>query len=225
MNVVTIIQARMGSTRLPGKVLMDIGGQTMLARVVRRASRATLVNQTVVAPPWGDQAIINECKRLGVRVFPENEHDVLDRYCKTAHWFNATTIVRVTGDCPFIDPDLIDATIEKFLTEGADYATNTQPRTYPKGLDVEVMSWDALFDVRCAAKEPYQREHVTPFFYQNPEQFIIANVANDIDHSDKRWTVDTLEDLEFARRAYALMENVDMFSWSDLLQKLEGEKC
>ena len=146
MNVVAIIQARMGSTRLPGKVLMDLGGETVLARVVGRLRRAIRIDEIVVATTdsAADDAIVRECHRLEVSSFRGSENDVLDRYYEAARVFAAEVVVRITSDCPVIDPDLVDETIRVFQLQCGDYCSNSFPRTYPRGLDTEVFTMNAL---------------------------------------------------------------------------------
>ncbi len=224
MNVVTIIQARMGSTRLPGKVLKDIGGETMLARVVKRASRAKQTNHTVVATTKlsADDQIVEECTRLGVDVFRGDHLDVLDRYHKAAEWYEADVIVRVTADCPLIDPGAIDSIITDFNVKDIHYISNR--RHYPKGLDTEVMTWGALAIAWREAIDSYDREHVTPFLYHNPERFRLGNPHNEFNYSGMNWSVDTEEGLGYVRHLYDLMGNVDTFSWIDLIQKLEAQE-
>ena len=165
MRVVAIIQARMGSTRLPKKVLMPIGNVTMLARVVRRVQQATLVDQAVVATTTqsADDLIVAECERLEIPFFRGSEDDVLDRYYQTALNFKADVVVRITSDCPLIEPEIIDEVIESFLHEKVDYANNFQVRTFPHGLDTEVMAFAALEKAWYEATELYERVHVTPF--------------------------------------------------------------
>src|SRR5215469_8186363 len=168
MRVAAIIQARIGSTRLPGKVLRDLGGRTVLERVVSRTRKCTLVNEVIVATSVnpGDDVIVEACVRLRVRVFRGSEHDVLDRYFRAAEAAQAQVVVRITSDCPLIDPEVSDQAIRAFLDARADYASNVLERTYPRGLDTEVVALQALECAFREAKEPFQREHVTPFFYQ-----------------------------------------------------------
>src|SRR5215813_10564723 len=173
LKISAIIQARMGSTRLPGKVLMDIGGRTALARVVARVSRASLVSDVIVATSDlpNDERIVEECNRLGVSCFRGSESDVLDRYYRAAQEFEADVVVRITSDCPVIDPQLVDDAIRVFQLHEADYASNVIPRTYPRGLDTEVFATQAMAWAWLEAREPYQREHVTPYLYEHPEIF------------------------------------------------------
>jgi len=222
--VIAIIQARMGSTRLPGKVLEDIGGKTMLACVVRRTQRATLVDKIVVATTMepADDAIVAECKHLGAAVFRGSESDVLDRYYRAAEVYEADTIVRITADCPLIDPGIIDHVVRAFLEERPDYASNTTlTKTYPHGLDVEVMTMAALAFAWQEARKPYQRAHVTVYIYENPWLFQLLAVPGEIGYGHCRWTVDTPEDLAFVREVYARLD--DDFAWHDVLQILAQE--
>ncbi len=215
----------MGSTRLPGKVLMDLGGESVLARVVRRLRRADLIDEIVVATPTStaDNAIVSECGRFSVAVFRGQENDVLDRYYHAARWMNADAIVRITSDCPLIDTEITDNTIRAFINCKPDYASNALQRTYPRGLDTEVISCDALKRAWQEARFSYQRAHVTPYIYENPNRFRIVPVRGDSDYSDLRWTLDTPEDLSFIRAIYQRMDNDDSFSWRDVLALLESE--
>jgi spore coat polysaccharide biosynthesis protein SpsF len=215
----------MGSTRLPGKVLMDLGGQTVLARGVRRLRRASLIQQVVIATTDSpeDDAIVHECNRLGVVHFRGSEEDVLDRYYRTAEATGADAVVRVTSDCPLIDPEISDKVIRAFLERQPDYASNTLRRTYPRGLDTEVMTWDALARTWREARKPYQRTHVTAYIYENPNRFDLLAVTGESDHSDCRWTVDTPEDLSFVRAVYERMGSCDDFSWREALALLDRE--
>jgi len=225
MRVVAIVQARMGSTRLPGKVLMNLGGRTTLARVVRRLRRCARVDQLVVATTDSslDDPIIEECLRLEADVFRGSEHDVLDRYYHAAQMFSAGIIVRITSDCPLIDPDLVDQTIFALVSQHADYASNVFPRTFPRGLDVEAFTAKALAQAWREAYEPHQREHVTPFFYEHPERFRLAAVRGKADHSRYRWTLDTAEDFELLQTIYDRLENRDDFNWCEALQLVQAE--
>jgi len=215
----------MGSTRLPGKVLKDLGGETVLARVVGRLRRATTVDEIVVATTdsAADDAIVRECHRLKVSSFRGSENDVLDRYYRAAQVCAARTVVRVTSDCPVIDPQLVDETVRVFQQQRGDYASNAFPRTYPRGLDTEVFTVAALEQAWRDAHEPYEREHVTPYFYEHPELFRLVSLRGEIDCSQYRWTLDTAEDLELLRTIYARFGNQDDFSWSEVIQLMERE--
>jgi spore coat polysaccharide biosynthesis protein SpsF len=225
VKLTAVIQARMGSTRLPGKVLLDLGGKTVLARVVDRLRRATLVNEIVVATTdsIADDAIIQECRRIDVAPFRGSESDVLDRYYQAALLTAAEGIVRITSDCPLIDPQIADDTIRSFLDLRPDYASNTLDRTYPRGLDTEVMTRNALACAWLEAHLSYQRAHVTPYLYENPDRFDILAVRGHVDYSDHRWTLDTAQDLAFIRAVYDQLGNDDNFSWHEALVVLQRE--
>lgn len=225
MTTVAIIQARMGSTRLPGKVLLDLGGETVLARVVKRLSRASLVNEVMVASTGSvaDGAIVRECERLDIRCFRGSENDVLDRYYQAARACGAEAIVRITSDCPLIDPELVDDTIRVFLEEHADYGSNVLPRTYPRGLDTEVFTAAALERAWRDARQPHQREHVTPYFHEHPELFRLVSTHGQTDCSAYRWTLDTVEDLQLLRAIYSRLGNRDNFQWREALAVVERE--
>jgi spore coat polysaccharide biosynthesis protein SpsF len=246
MRVVAIVQARMSSTRLPGKVLLDIGGETMLARVVRRVQRAISVQQTIVAATQGvaDEPIVQECERLGVEMYRGAEEDVLDRFYQAACAYEASTVLRITSDCPLIDPGVIDQVVRAFEEAAPDYASNVIRRTFPRGLDTEVLAFQALERAWREATKPYERFHVTPYLYQHPEQFRLLSVtwwgleavppsgapqsaahngqlAGDA--SQYRWTVDTAEDLSFVREVYRRLGNDDSFRWTEVLDLLEQD--
>ena len=225
MNIVAIIQARMGSSRLPGKVSMDLGGETVLGRVVRRLQRSRHISKIVVATTTvpADEVMVAECDRLEVVCFRGEEQDVLDRYYQAARANAADAVVRVTSDCPLIDPELVDETVEVFRDEHADYASNVFPRTYPRGLDTEVFSFDALDRAWREAREAHQREHVTPYLYEHPQIFKLASLSGAADYSRYRWTLDTLEDLELLRTIYSRFHGRDDFSWKEVLRLMERE--
>ncbi|HNS51954.1 MAG TPA: glycosyltransferase family protein [Anaerolineae bacterium] len=223
-SVVAIIQARMGSSRLPGKVLLDLGGHSMLARVVHRVRRARSVEHTIVAATVGqaDVPIVRECERLGVPLFRGSELDVLDRFYQAASHSGAGAIVRITSDCPLVDPDVIDRVVSGYLDWRPDYASNVCRRTYPRGLDTEVVSREALERAWREASEPHQRVHVTPYLYQHPEHFRLLSVTAGPQvgegASGMRWTVDTAEDLALIREIYRAFGNEDAFGWTDALE-------
>ena len=215
----------MGSSRLPGKVMKDLSGQPMLARVVNRVRRARMPNKVVIATSTetADDTIAEFCDVHSVPVFRGNELDVLDRYYRAAQAHAADVIVRITSDCPLIEPEIVDRVVEVFQESQPDYASNTMMRTYPRGLDVEVVGMAALERAWREAAEAYQRIHVTPYFYQNPTIFRCLNVTDEDDHGSYRWTVDTVEDLEFVRAIYARLGPSDVFGWRDVLDLLKCE--
>lgn len=222
MRTTAIIQARMGSSRLPGKVLMDLGGETVLGRVVRRLRRARRIEAIAVATTDArqDEVIVQVCRQLNVPTFRGSEHDVLDRYFQAAKAFRSDTVVRITSDCPLIDPEIVDDVVSSFVDQQADFACNVLRRTYPRGLDAEVFSMPALTKAWQAAGS-HQREHVTTWFYENPDLVRLASVFNDEDFSRHRWTVDTAEDLKLARAIYGHFANRDSFGWKQALTFME----
>jgi spore coat polysaccharide biosynthesis protein SpsF len=219
----------MGSTRLPGKVLKDLEGETMLARVVQRLSRSRFIAEILIATTdrAADDVIVEECRRCSIQVFRGNEDDVLDRYFRAAQLSKAEAVVRITSDCPLIDPEVTDKTIAAFLNREEqvtpDYASNCIVRTYPRGLDTEVMTAQVLERCWRAANQPYERTHVTPYVYEHPGEFKILSVTGEKDYSQHRWTVDTPEDLEFVRAVYARLKAHDDFCAPDVLELLERE--
>lgn len=225
-RIVCIIQARMGSTRLPGKVLLDIGGQPMLARVIRRAARSRRIDALMVATTVkpADDPVAEAARALGVPVSRGSEDDVLDRYHLAAKQAGADVIVRITSDCPLIDPTLIDQVIEVFTGASpmADYAANCLERSYPHGLDVEVASVSALDQAWREARN-YQRVHVMPFLYENPQRFRLLAIRHEVDLSHLRWTVDTPEDLALVRALYDRLGNDDRFSWQEATALVAAE--
>jgi spore coat polysaccharide biosynthesis protein SpsF len=225
MKIVAIIQARMGSSRLPGKVLTDLGGVAVLDRVLNRLARSRLMQESLVATTVepADDAIVEHCARAGRKVFRGSELDVLDRYYQAARFIEADVVVRITSDCPVIDPEVTDATIRAFLDRSADYASNILVRTYPRGLDAEVMTVQALERSWRESTKAYQREHVTPYIYENPGKFKLHGIENDADCSQHRWTVDTPEDLQLLRAIYARFGGRDDFGWREVLELVESD--
>ena len=225
MKIVTIIQARMGSSRLRGKVMADLGGDTVLERVVHRVRRSQFAAEVVIATTTNaiDDIIVEECSRLSVACFRGAEFDVLDRYYRAACAYRADAVVRICSDCPMIEPEVTDTVVRSFLEQGAEYASNTVIKTYPRGLDTEVMTMDALDRTWRGAKQLYQRSHVTPYIYENPADFEIAYVTGSTDYSRYRWTLDTPEDLAFMRAVYARFQNDDRLYWRDAIALLECE--
>ena len=223
-RVVAIIQARVGSTRLSGKVLLDLAGEPMLVRVVNRSRRATMLQELVVATTTrpADGAIVELCAARGWPCFRGSEDDVLDRYYQAAMQYQADVVVRITSDCPMIEPKIVDWVVREFFDKGPlDYATNTLlPRTFPQGLDVEVVAFDALERAWREDDNRAWREHVTPYIYRHPEKFALRAVVNDKDYSHMRWTLDTVDDLTFMRKIYDYFGH-DAFSWQDVLSTLE----
>lgn len=206
MNIVAVIQARMTSSRLPGKVLADIEGAPMVARVVDRVRRSRLVTEVVVActDRHEDDPIAAWAAGSGVTLFRGSEDDVLGRFVGAANRAGADVIIRVTADCPLIDPEVLDRAIEELTDHpGTDYASNVIERSYPRGLDVEVFTREALARMDRLGRSAAAREHVTvPVRLERPDAFTVRNVRHAVDDSDLRWTVDTPEDLEWVRLVY-----------------------
>jgi spore coat polysaccharide biosynthesis protein SpsF (cytidylyltransferase family) len=202
---------------MPGKALADIAGRSMLARVCDRLKRARLVDESVVATTGRpeDGHIVGECERLGVRCFRGSELDVLDRYAEAAERCGAAVVVRVTGDCPLIDPRVVDQVVRAFLKQRPDYAANILQRSWPRGLDTEAIGAEALALARREATAPHQRAHVTPYFYEHPERFRLVSVTGPVNLGDCRWTVDTPDDLRFVRAVYRRLGD-GPFSWQDV---------
>jgi spore coat polysaccharide biosynthesis protein SpsF len=221
-DTIAIIQARMNSSRLPGKVLADISGQPMLSWVARRAQRASTITRVAVATTTdpSDDPVEAACQMLGIECCRGSQFDVLDRYYQCARALGAEVIVRITADCPLMDPALIDQVVSEFNHACVDFAANRLPppwhRTYPIGLDVEVCTFAALERAWKEATLPYEREHVMPYLYDEPDRFRITILDNQADYGSLRWTVDTPEDLEFIRRLIAVLGRQD-FSWLDVL--------
>ena len=218
-RVVAIVQARVGSTRLPGKVLMPLAGRPMVAHVLDRAAATVGVDAVAAAIPDlpEDDVLAAVCRRSGVRVVRGSSEDVLSRYATAAGESEAEIVVRLTADCPLLSPLVSGEVLGRF--EGCDYASNTLRRTYPRGLDTEVFSADALHAAHAEASGAAEREHVTPFIYRRPERFRLVEVLNDVDLSDLRWTVDTPDDFSFARAVYDALGAE--FEVADVLALLE----
>jgi spore coat polysaccharide biosynthesis protein SpsF len=243
LRAIAIIQARRASSRLPDKVLLDIGGQPMLVRVVERARRAKTLDAVVIATTHdpSDDALQALCEARGYPFYRGSSLDVLDRYYQAARQYEADIVVRITADCPLIDPNLIDEAVRAFagMTEGGalslaadsqfpyDFVANRLPppwgRTYPVGLDLEVCSFAGLELAWRQAVLPYQREHVMPFFYEQPQRFRILLLNHYPDYGSLRWTVDTPADLELLRQVFARFPGRDNFSWLEVLDLFQRE--
>ena len=216
-----IIQARMGSTRLPGKILLDVAGEPMLAKSVQRAMEAETVDQVVVATTVlsRDDVVAAYCAERGWACHRGSEDDVLDRYYQAAREFGVDNIIRLTSDCPLIDPEVIDLVVGMFLQKrpDLDYACSFLPeRTFPRGMDVEVFTFQALEKAWSEDSNPLFREHVTMYFLKNPDLFALGGVSWDTNLSHLRWTVDQPEDLELIRQIYARF-TTNTFSWRQVL--------
>ncbi len=223
-RTLAIIQARMASQRLPGKVLADIAGQPMLAWVVERSRLAETLDGVAVATTVdpSDDPVAALCEARGWAYTRGSMQDVLDRYYQAAKQHQAEVIVRITADCPLMDPGLIDHMVNIFLSADPplDFAANRLPegRTYPIGLDIEVCTFAALETAWQEATAPHQREHVMPFLYENRERFNVLLVHHPEDYGALRWTVDTPQDLEAVRQIFAHLEGREAFTWLEALE-------
>jgi spore coat polysaccharide biosynthesis protein SpsF len=217
---VAIIQARMGSTRLPGKVLRRLAGKSVLEHVITRVRGAKNVERVVVATTISkqDDPIVAECERLGTAHVRGSEEDVLSRYHAAAKRHGASVVVRVTSDCPLFDGGVLDRMLAEF---DADYMSNCLRRTFPRGLDAEVFTMDALDRANSEAKEKHEREHVTPYIYGHPEKFRLQSYEEAEDHSHLRWTLDTPEDWKMIEAVYAgVSPKGEAFRTADVLKFL-----
>ncbi len=212
MKIDAVIQARMGSTRLPGKVLMPLGDATVLAQVVRRTRRSRLLREVLVATTTlpEDDAIVAACGRLGVPVVRGPVDDVLARYAAATRRLDGDAVLRITSDCPLIDAGVIDEMLAQhaaLLAAGTrcDYLSNTLERSYPRGLDAELVRSAALLQADAEATAPHEREHVTPFLYQHPERFALHGWRAPLDASEQRWTLDTPQDYRLLATIYAAL--------------------
>ena len=217
-----IVQARMGSSRLPGKPMMNICGKSLLTRTLERAKAIPDVDVVVLATTGSveDRPLLVAAEELGVVGFAGSEDDVLDRYRMAAHAVHCDVILRLTGDCPLLDPMISHQVLRRFLKGGVDYVSNVHPPTYPDGLDTEVFTLEALEIAWRDATLKTEREHVTQYIVRNTERFRIENVTADEDMSSLRWTVDELEDLKFVRTVFQELARQDLDGYS-YLQVLE----
>lgn len=226
MKIVAIIQARMGSTRLPGKVLRQVLEKPLLVYQLERVARAKLIDEMIVATTERriDDPIVLLCQALGIAYYRGSENDVLNRYFEAASFINAEVVVRLTSDCPLIDPEQIDKVIKSYLLSPHEllYVSNILKRSFPRGMDTEVFSFKALKLANQKAKTKSDREHVTRYMVNNPYTFHLANVTNNKDYSYHRWTVDAIEDFILIKR---IIETVyptqPYFTMEDIIALLE----
>lgn len=243
-RVIAIIQGRMASSRLPGKILADIAGQPMLSRVYIRTSRAATITETVFATTTdsSDDPVAEYCDFGGIPFTRGSQFDVLDRYYQAAREFRAEIVVRITADCPVIDPELIDDSVNTLLDDQYDFVANRLPppfaRTYPIGLDIEICTFNALERAWKESTETFHREHVMPYLYEgvelsavnrhisegvSPRGFRIALLNHTTDFGSMRWTVDTPEDLIFIREVFLRLAGNPDFTWHDVLEIIQKE--
>jgi spore coat polysaccharide biosynthesis protein SpsF len=226
MKTVIIDQARMTSTRLPGKVMKEVRGKPLLEYHIERLLRVRLADELVIATTTNDtdQPIIELCEHLGVAYYRGSEEDVLSRYYEAATQFGADAVVRVTSDCPLIDPAVVDKIIKYYKDnrDNYDYVSNTLTRTYPRGMDTEVFSYKVLQEAFFYAKEQPEREHVTPYICWHPERYKLDNVSHHENQCQHRWTVDQIEDFLLIENIIkALYPNNPQFNTTDVLNILK----
>ena len=224
MMIIAIIQARVGSTRLPNKVMKYLENKTVLEHVVSRVKRSSLIDEVFVATTINKNnlPLIQLCSSKNIRVFCGSEDDVLDRFYQLAKLIRPSHIVRITSDCPVIDPDVIDFIIRTHVELNSDYTSNTIIDSYPDGLDTEIFSYSALERSWKESNLLSEREHVTPYIKKHPELFLIKSVESKINYASKRWTLDTELDYEFLKSIFHLLFSKNhFFSMAEILRLLE----
>ncbi len=222
--ILGVLQARLGSTRLPGKVLKPILGKPMLSLQLQRLGRCRRMDALSVATSADpkDDAIETLCREMQVPCFRGSEEDVLDRVYRAARVYGPRHVVRLTGDCPLTDPAVVDEVIAEHLAGDYDYTSNCRVLTFPDGLDAEVMRFTCLEEAWREARLPSHREHVTPFLHQQPDRYELGSVTAEADYSYYRWVVDRAEDLELVNSVYrALYPRDPHFTWRDVLALVE----
>ena len=228
MNVVGVVQVRMGSSRLPGKVMAEIEGRPMTWHIVNRLRHARLLQNVVIAVPDGerDESIRRMARAESIPYFAGSETDLIDRIYKTAVEFQADAIVRITGDCPLVDPDVVDLLVKTYLdrAQELDYVCSGRPRTFPHGLGAEVYPIATLQRLWHEIKDPLYREWFPVYVWEHEKEFRICNVEHSENLSHLRWTVDYEEDLAFVREVYRhLYRDGEVFGMTDILALLEAK--
>ena len=224
-KVVAIVQARMGSTRLPGKVMKKIMGRSMLWHIVNRIEKSKFIDKTIIATTRDkkDDVIEDFANKYHLGIYRGSENDIVDRFYNAAEKYNADVIVRIWGDCPLIDPEIIDYTMEKFLSYKADYANNFNPPTFPVGMNVEIYSFNTLEQIWKETNNPFFREYPFEYIYANQNSFRAIYAKNDRDLSDIHWTVDYIEDFELIKfffvKLYSKHKVFNMKNILDLIDK------
>jgi spore coat polysaccharide biosynthesis protein SpsF (cytidylyltransferase family) len=223
-KIIGIIQARLGSTRLQGKVLLDLEGKPVLGHVIERVKKCRQVEEVLVATTLAsaDAKIAELCLKIGVPVYRGSQDDVLDRYYQAAKLYQARQVVRITADCPLIDPEVIDWVINVHLSQGNDYTSNAVTDTFPDGEDVEVFSFHALEKCWHEANLASEREHLNPYIRKNRAKFKVGVLECGQDYSRKRWTLDEPQDYEFIKLVYKnLYPGNPVFGMKEILAFLE----
>jgi len=228
-NIVTVIQARIGSSRLPGKIMLPLADKPLILRMYERVAFSKYAGKIIVAITKDqlDNELFNLCKKNNIEIYRGNTLDLLDRHFQTAKIFNADVVLKIPSDCPLIDPEIIDKVILYYINsrDKYDFVSNLHPPTYPDGNDVEVMSFKALENAWINAKKDFEREHTTPYIWENLDKFRVGNVVweTGLDYSlTHRFTIDYKEDYEFIKRVYdELYVKNNRFSLNDILELLE----
>ena len=227
MKVVCLVQARVGSTRLPGKILKEICGKTILHHEIDRLKKCKEIDEIVIATTdkEDDDKIVNEAKKLSVKYFRGSENDVLSRFYYAAKENNADIVVRVTSDCPCIDFEILDKMLiyfkDKYKEKQVEYLSNTIKRTYPRGYDIEIFTFSALEKSYINAEKEYEREHVTPYIYDKTNNFLKLSFENKDDYSEYRVTLDTIEDFIVIKNIFEnLYYKNPYFKLNDVVQYL-----
>lgn len=224
MKIVIIVQARMTSTRLPGKILKQVFGKPLLEYQIDRLHRVQFADELVIATTTNatDEPIVELCDRLSIPYFRGSEEDVIARYHGAAKAHHADVVVRVTSDCPLIDPQVIDRVIQSYIDDRYDYVSNCIERTYPRGMDTEVFSFKALNEAFLEATAKPDREHVTPFIHRQPDRYKLGSVLYNKNCSQHRWTVDTPEDFDLIQKILeAIYPQNPEFRLEDCLEWLD----
>ena len=226
-KVVGVVQARLGSTRLPGKVLLPLADTTVIGYMLQRLRMARTLTKIVVAVPVGEQALIEEVRRHGCDVFEGSEGDVLDRVYKAANAAAADYVVRFTGDCPLVDPVLIDDMVNMTLARDADYLGFGMNPTFPDGLGTEVIRFRALAEAWKKAVEPMEREHVTWYIRTRQHRFHLEDFLNDVDQGRYRFTLDDPEDLSVIRAIVGHFEEEGRrdYSFREVVEAIDAGVC
>lgn len=226
LKTVAIVQARMGSTRLPGKVMKVLGNKSVLGQVITRLKAVPSIDEIIIATTTNpeDDILVAEAGKYDVYSYRGSKENVLSRYFQAAEERSADVIVRVTSDCPLIDPIITENTIQLFHNSNVDYVSNKMLTTFPRGLDTEVFSFQALKNAYDHAYNEIHTEHVTPYIYLHPEKFHLLDYVWHTDYSEYRWTLDTVEDYELISKIYEKLDRSDqIFSWLEGIKLMEEQ--
>jgi glutamate-1-semialdehyde 2,1-aminomutase len=224
MKIVAIIQARMSSSRLPGKVMMEVNNAPLINLLVKRLRKSKILDQVVVASTTSqeDNILVKNLKKNNILYFRGSENDVLGRYFLAAKKFSAKIIVRITSDCPLADPELIDEALEIFLAKRLNFLSNNYPPTFPDGMDIEIFDFNTLKDANSKAVKVHDREHVTPFMLKS-RKYKKYNIRHKTDLSKYRWTVDELVDYQMIKKIFNSFQNI-YFGWQEILSLEKNDK-